>query len=666
MATFTIDLLTGKVYLFSGDFSGSGSTPTSGSTYPQVNTYSSLPSAASSSGQTYLVRNGSGDTVLNRKPAGLYYSTGSVWRYLGDTPDAFLSNNFQIVDSDDTSKGVMFETSGITTGTFPTLTIQNGDGTLAYLTDLNTKVDVSVFSGYTGTTLTQITGNTASIQANDADIIYISGITDTKLDIDAQFITGVTASGGTILDVTDKVLTIYSPTGGTSGDYVETTLFNTYTGNTYSNISGITTASGKTVINSGLTIASGEFLLVDAVYDDLSVPVTATEVAGSNPPVTGIFINDDPTGGTGTALSFNGSNQYLEIPHDATLDFGDSYSIEFWVRTRPETVVWSSYFMRKLGSFYINYIGGNYIRWQVSGYANLDASVSLNVNSWNHVACTLTNSGVGNDVLTIYINGNSAGTVGPTFGTPGTSTNNIFIGSGNAGSNTADCDIDEIRFWGYALSPTEVMDSYNSGIGTHGIDTTDLMGGYHLDEGIGSNVYDYGLNNNSGTTTNNPVWITGKIGSPASRGVLTKFFTTGSTQELYFSVQMPHTWKKNSTIFPHVHWSPTNDLIGDVVWGLEYSWSNIGEIFPTTNIIYITQTTSGTGYTHQMTPTFKSDTSTGITKTNGNESSMLICRVFREPSNSGDTYTNSVAFHEIDMHYLIEKLGDSLGLGFHT
>lgn len=152
MATFTIDLLTGQIYLFSGDFTGSGSTPTSGSTYPQVNVYTSLPSAGSSSGDIYLVRNGEGTTVLNRKPAGLYYSTGTVWRYLGDTPDGFLNDNFQVLDSNDTSKSVSFETSGITTGTNRVLTIQNSDGTIAYLTDLDSKVNISAFADYTGTT----------------------------------------------------------------------------------------------------------------------------------------------------------------------------------------------------------------------------------------------------------------------------------------------------------------------------------------------------------------------------------------------------------------------------------------------------------------------------------------------------------------------------------
>lgn len=153
MATFTVDLLTGDIYLFSGDFGGSGSTPTSGSTYPQVQYFSSLPAVGSHTGQIYVVREGQGGYVLNRKPAGFYFSTGTVWRYLGEAPaDLLRSDRFQILDSVDTSKGVMFVTSGISTTTFRKLTIQNSSGTIAYLSDLATKVNLSAFADYTGIT----------------------------------------------------------------------------------------------------------------------------------------------------------------------------------------------------------------------------------------------------------------------------------------------------------------------------------------------------------------------------------------------------------------------------------------------------------------------------------------------------------------------------------
>lgn len=237
MATFTIDLLTGQVYLFTGDFTGSGSTPTSGSTYPQASTYGALPTPASASGEIYVVRNGSGGTVLNRKPAGLYYSTGAVWRYLGDTPEGFLSDNFQVVDSDDTSKSVSFETSGITTGTNRTLTIQNSDGTIAYLTDLDGKVDTSAFADYTGTTapatfLSKVDFNTytgTTVPANYYNKTQINTYTGaTLLLINAkqdQLIAGegIVLSGTTISVSLPKALQLVDGTGGVNVNNIAST-----------------------------------------------------------------------------------------------------------------------------------------------------------------------------------------------------------------------------------------------------------------------------------------------------------------------------------------------------------------------------------------------------------------------------------------------------------
>ena len=152
MATFAIDLISGNVFLFVPDFGGGSTGTTSGSTYPEVNTYGELPAASASNGEIYVVRESTGAYVLNRKEAGLYYSNNIVWRRLGDIPSFFDSDNFEIYDGTDNTKGVNFETSGITSGTSTTLTIQDSDGTIAYLTDLDSKVDLSAFNDYTGTT----------------------------------------------------------------------------------------------------------------------------------------------------------------------------------------------------------------------------------------------------------------------------------------------------------------------------------------------------------------------------------------------------------------------------------------------------------------------------------------------------------------------------------
>lgn len=155
MATFTIDLLKGDVFLFNRDFGATGgTTPISGATYPEVNNFNELPTPALAyNGKIYLVRNSSGGFILNRKESGLYISLGNNWSRLGDIPSFFKSDNFQIYDAIDNSKGVSFNTSNISTNTLRQLTIQNSSGTIAYLTDLNTKVDTSVFNFFTGTTL---------------------------------------------------------------------------------------------------------------------------------------------------------------------------------------------------------------------------------------------------------------------------------------------------------------------------------------------------------------------------------------------------------------------------------------------------------------------------------------------------------------------------------
>ena len=142
-------------------------------TYPAVNTYNDLPPANQHSGEIYVVRTSWGDYVLNRKEAGLYFSNGLTWRRLGDIPSFFLDDNFQIIDSTDQTKGIEFEVSGVTTGTFRTLKVQDADGTIALLADLDSKVDTAAFADYTGTTAPNTYVNWT----------YFSGYTATTLSL---------------------------------------------------------------------------------------------------------------------------------------------------------------------------------------------------------------------------------------------------------------------------------------------------------------------------------------------------------------------------------------------------------------------------------------------------------------------------------------------------
>src|SRR6056297_1943626 len=51
-------------------------------------------------------------------------------------------------------------------------------------------------------------------------------------------------------------------------------------------------------------------------------------------------------------------------------------------------------------------------------------------------------------------------------------------------------------------------------------------------------------------------------------------FDAAGTETLWIIVQMPHTWKLGSNIRPHLHWMPTNTNEGNVLWRMEYKWTN--------------------------------------------------------------------------------------------
>jgi len=333
MATFTIDLLTGNVYLFNGDFNGSGgTTPTTGSTYPQVNTFSELPSAGSNTGKIYVVRSGSGTYVLNRKPSGFYFSTGTVWRFLGDTPDFFKSDNFQIYDNVDNSKGITFVTSGLSTNNFRKLKVQDSDGTIAYLTDLETKVNLLAFADYTGTTapntylnkivFNSFTGTTLpSNYYNKTEINSYTGATLLLLQAKQDKLiagTGISIVGNTI-----------SVTGGTvnSALQLKDTIGNTEVNTIISTQINWTTQefSGTSLFYSG---GSRIYIQATAIYEISYILNLVNQTSGTKNIGTIIrkngIVDITPMASTSTSVNVNNENSTNIMPkYLVQLNVGD-------------------------------------------------------------------------------------------------------------------------------------------------------------------------------------------------------------------------------------------------------------------------------------------------------------------------------------------------------
>lgn len=143
-----------------------------------------------------------------------------------------------------------------------------------------------------------------------------------------------------------------------------------------------------------------------------------------------------------------------------------------------------------------------------------------------------------------------------------------------------------------------------------------------------------------------------------STGVFSYAFDPGTEEEMYFAVQMPHSWA-GTPISPHVHWAVMVGTTGTVGWGMEYTWAELSGTFGYTAFIAGNQNYLGedtlTAYRHYLTSL------PDITGTfgSGTISSMLVGRIFRDAGASlvADSCPQDAVLLELDFHYEIDRLG---------
>jgi hypothetical protein len=157
-------------------------------------------------------------------------------------------------------------------------------------------------------------------------------------------------------------------------------------------------------------------------------------------------------------------------------------------------------------------------------------------------------------------------------------------------------------------------------------------------------------------------------GNGGSQGVFLWMFASETEQELYFTIQLPHSYKVGTPIFPHVHWTaPGGGLVAlsgspqgtNVVWGLEYTIMKVGGVFGSTTIITsnnvipaITTLSAGGGINQHLITYFAPIDGSAF-----EISTVLVCRLFRQVSNTSDTYNNSIGLLGMDFHYESDTQG---------
>lgn len=129
-------------------------------------------------------------------------------------------------------------------------------------------------------------------------------------------------------------------------------------------------------------------------------------------------------------------------------------------------------------------------------------------------------------------------------------------------------------------------------------------------------------------------------------------FDPGKTEDIYFMVQLPHSYKEGSDIYPHIHWFPTTSGTGNVVWTLEYSWANVNGTFPALNTI--STVTAADGINKHQIAALPTISGTGKTL-----SSMIVCHLYRKGTDSNDNYSADAGLLEFDFHYEIDSFGSN-------
>ena len=133
----------------------------------------------------------------------------------------------------------------------------------------------------------------------------------------------------------------------------------------------------------------------------------------------------------------------------------------------------------------------------------------------------------------------------------------------------------------------------------------------------------------------------------------TLLFSASAVNTIAGVAQMPHAWKEGTTIYPHIHWCPTNTDTKRVAWKLSYQISDINGTFSST---YTTvgieiDNADGVANKHQIHPL------TGISMTGKTISCMVLWKLERIGNDGSDDYTGTARLLEFDIHYEIDTLG---------
>lgn len=168
----------------------------------------------------------------------------------------------------------------------------------------------------------------------------------------------------------------------------------------------------------------------------------------------------------GKALEFNGTSDWVEIPHHETLTVDKDVTVMAWIHTErhtgPNDERWQGILAKSNAprsySFYTE--SPSKCLHFVAGSGSVCQEGEVKLNEWQHVAAQ-----VDSGTHRYWINGQNVGEYGGKANPPGNAdTSPVFIGTTAEGAGRLFLGlIDEVRIWNRALTEEEVIEQMEKG-----------------------------------------------------------------------------------------------------------------------------------------------------------------------------------------------------------
>ena len=225
------------------------------------------------------------------------------------------------------------------------------------------------------------------------------------------------------------------------------------------------------------------------------------------------------------ALTFDGSNDYVDVGSTTILDNVTEASVCFWMYYIPASVTTDGAVIGEYNGstqdgwfFWVDdaaaatghtntmswspdtHNGGTWQPGRVEGSTDL-----VTPGQWDHYCGTFS----GGNYIRLYKNGvlDAENTTSIVAEVP-TSIQTLRMGSISTGGRYLNARLDDVRVYARALTDTDVLALYAYGVSDT---TTGLVGHWTFDDGGGTTVADSSGNGYDGTFLNSPTWVAGHI-----------------------------------------------------------------------------------------------------------------------------------------------------------